>query len=101
MGIISEFREFLNEYKVMGLAIAFIIGAAVTALVKSLVDNIIMPFVGVAVPSGDWQGISLQLGPVALKAGAFLSDLLYFIIVAFAVFLIAKVVLKEGKVAKK
>ncbi|MEI6059002.1 MAG: MscL family protein, partial [archaeon] len=43
MGILSEFREFLKEYKVIGLAVALVIGLASTALVKSIVDNLVMP----------------------------------------------------------
>lgn len=101
MGIISEFKEFLNEYKVVGLAVAFIMGAAVTALVKSLVDSIIMPIVAVVLPSGDWQTAVVELGPVKLAVGAFLAALLNFIIIAFVVFMIAKMVLKEEKVTKK
>jgi large conductance mechanosensitive channel len=101
MGIISEFKEFLNEYKVVGLAVAFIIGAAVTTLVKSLVDNIIMPFVGVVLPEGSWQTATIALGPVTLGVGPFIAELINFIIIALVVFLIAKMVLKEEKVTKK
>jgi large conductance mechanosensitive channel len=101
MGIVSEFKEFLNEYKVVGLAVAFIMGAAVTALVKSLVDSIIMPIVGVVLPSGDWQTAVLEVGPAKLAVGAFLAAFLNFVIIAFVVFMIAKMVLKEEKVTKK
>jgi large conductance mechanosensitive channel len=101
MGIVSEFKEFLAEYKVVGLAVAFIIGAAVTSLVKSLVDNLIMPFVAVVLPNGDWQASVVELGPVQLGIGAFFASLLNFVIIAFVVFMIAKMVLKEEKVAKK
>lgn len=101
VGIISEFLEFLKEYKVVALAIAFIIGAAATALVKSLVDNIIMPFVGVLVPSGDWETATLALGPVILGIGPFVAECINFIIIALVVFLIAKKVMGEEKVEKK
>jgi large conductance mechanosensitive channel len=101
MGIISEFKEFLMEYKVVGLAVAFIMGAAATTLVQSLVNNIIMPIVGVLQPGGNWQTAVLELGPVKLMWGAFLSSMINFVIIAFVVFMIAKLVLKEEKVAKK
>ena len=55
MTLISEFLDFLKEYKVVALAIAFIMGVAATALVKSFVDNLITPFVSVITPSGDWK----------------------------------------------
>ena len=99
--ILSEFKEFLNEYKVIGLAVAFIIGAAATTLVKSLVDNIIMPLITPFIPGGAWQTATLKFGPFVLGWGPFAGALLNFIIIAFAVFLIAKLVLKEEKVTKK
>lgn len=101
MGIVSEFKEFLDEYKVMGLAIAFVIGAAITSLIQSLVNNLIMPIVGALLPSGDWQAATLNMGSVKLGWGAFLGALLDFIIIAFVVFFIAKFVMKEEKVTKK
>ena len=101
MGIIQEFKEFLNEYKVVGLAVAFIMGSAVTALVNSLVANIIMPFVALVLPNGDWQTAVVAFGPLKLGLGAFLAALINFAIIAFVVFMIAKMVLKEEKVAKK
>ncbi len=101
MGLMSEFKDFLNEYKVVGLAVAFIMGAAVTALVNSLVANIVMPFVGLVLPNGDWQGWVLALGPLKLGVGAFIAALINFVIIAFVVFMIAKMALKEEKVSKK
>jgi large conductance mechanosensitive channel len=101
MGLVHEFRDFLNEYKVVGLAVAFIMGAAVTNLVNSLVSNIIMPIVGVALPGGDWQTAVVSLGPVSLGAGAFLASLINFAIIALVVFMIAKTVFKEEKVGKR
>jgi large conductance mechanosensitive channel len=52
MGMMSEFKQFLKEYKVMGLAIAFIMGVAATTLVQSLVNNIIMPLITPFIPGG-------------------------------------------------
>jgi len=101
IGLITEFLEFLKEYKVVALAVAFIMGVAATSLVKSLVDNIIMPFFGVLVPSGDWKAATLALGPVNLGIGPFLAECINFIVVAFVVFMIAKMVMGEEKVEKK
>ncbi len=100
-GLIGEFLEFLKEYKVVALAVAFIMGVAATSLVKSLVDNIIMPFVGVLVPSGDWKAATLNLGPVHLGIGPFAAECINFIVIAFVVFMIAKYVMGEEKVEKK
>ena len=101
VGIIAEFLEFLKEYKVVALAVAFIMGVAATALVKSLVDNIIMPFIGVLVPSGDWKAATLALGSVHLGIGPFFAECINFIVIAFVVFIIAKMVMGEEKVEKK
>ncbi|MFA5745957.1 MAG: MscL family protein [archaeon] len=99
--VFKEFKEFLQEYKVIGLAIAFIIGAAITTLVKSLVDNIIMPIITPFIPGGQWQTATLKLGPIVLNWGAFAGALLNFIIIAFVVFMIAKYMFKEETVTKK
>jgi len=99
--MIAEFLEFLKEYKVIALAIAFIMGVAATGLVKSFVDNLIMPCVSILIPSGDWKEAVLALGPVNLGIGPFAAECINFIIIALVVFLIAKYVMKEEKVEKK
>ena len=101
MGFVQEFRDFLTEYKVIGLAIAFIMGAAITDLVKSLVNNVIMPVLAFFIPGGEWQTAAFSLGPIVISWGAFLAALINFIIIALVVFMIAKMVLKEEKVSKK
>jgi large conductance mechanosensitive channel len=101
MKLIKEFMEFLKEYKVVGLAIAFIIGVAATALVTALVNDIIMPIVTFFIPGGEWRNAVWNLGPIVLKWGDFLGVLINFIIIALIVFLIAKYIFREEKVAKK
>lgn len=100
-GLIKEFLEFLKEYKVVGLAIAFIMGVAATALVKSLVDNIIMPIITAFIPGGEWKLATLNIGPIVISWGAFVGEAINFIIIALVIFLIAKAILKEEKVSKK
>jgi large conductance mechanosensitive channel len=97
----KEFLEFLQEYKVIGLAIAFVMGAACNAVVKSLVDNIIMPMINPLFSDGSWQSSTLDIGSVSLKVGAFMSDLIYFLIIALVIFIVAKKLFKEDKVSKK
>nr|WP_255680115.1 MscL family protein [Methanosarcina sp. DH2] len=101
VGLISEFKEFLYEYKVIPLAIALIMGLAATAFIKSFVDNIVMPIITPFVPGGAWRTATLEIGPIVLGWGPFLGELINFIIVAFVVFIIAKKVMKEEKVTKK
>jgi len=99
--VLKEFSEFIKEYKVIGMAVGIIIGLAATALVKSLVDNIIMPIITAFIPGGAWREAFFTLGPIVIKWGSFLGELINFLIIAFVVFLIAKMVLKEEKVSKK
>ncbi|MGA9189755.1 MAG: MscL family protein [Methanosarcina sp.] len=101
MRLTSEFKDFLYEYKVIPLAIAFIIGIASTALIKSFVDNVIMPIITPFIPGGAWRTATVDLGPIVISWGAFLGELINFIIIAFVVFIIAKKVLKEEKVEKR
>ncbi len=97
----KEFKAFLDEYKVMGLAVAFIIGAALTALVQALVNFIVMPIITPFIPGGAWKEATFNMGPIIISWGAFLAALINFIIIAFVVFLIAKYMFKEEKVGKK
>jgi large conductance mechanosensitive channel len=97
MGLIKEFRDFLKEYKVMALAVAFIMGAAVNSLVQSLVKDIIMPLITPFVPEGGWEVATLIIGPIVIKWGAFLGALINFIIIALVIFIIVKIVQKEEK----
>ena len=99
--LLKEFIEFIEEYKVMGLAIAFIMGIAATGLIKSLVDNVIMPTITPFIPGGAWKTFVLALGPFNWGIGAFVGELLNFAIIAAVVFIIAKKVMKEEKVTKK
>ena len=101
MNLLREFRQFLDEYKIIGLAIAFIIGIAATTLIQSLVNNIVMPVITSFIPGGAWQSATFKLGPIVIGWGAFLGALINFIIIAFVVFIIAKKILKEEKVEKK
>jgi large conductance mechanosensitive channel len=101
VGLIGEFKEFLYEYKVIPLAIALIMGIASTAFIKSFVDNIIMPIITPFIPGGAWRTATIDIGPIVLGWGAFLGELINFIIIAFVVFIIAKKVLNEEKVEKR
>lgn len=98
--MIKDFQEFLKEYKIISLAIAFVIGAASNTLVKSLVDNVIMPLIDPLLGKVPWQEAVFELGPFSIKYGAFLGDLLHFLIIAFVIFLIVKKLLKMESIKK-
>ena len=100
MGFVEEFFEFLTKHKVIGLAIAFIIGAAAAKLVTSLVQDIIMPVISLLIPGGDWRTFTIQIGgtaaePKNLMIGDFAGAVIDFAIIAFVVFVVVKFVVKE------
>lgn len=101
VGMVDEFMDFLKEYKVVGLAVAFIMATAATTLVKSIVDNLVMPVITPFIPGGEWQSAVFSLGPIVIKWGALVSALINFLVLAWVVFVVAKFILKEEKVAKK
>jgi large conductance mechanosensitive channel len=83
--MLKEFRDFLFRGNVIDLAVAFIIAAAFGAVIKSLVDNIITPLVGLlGIP--DMSTWSFQVGSAQVMYGLFLQAIIYFIIVAAALF---------------
>lgn len=97
MGFVDEFMAFLKKHQVVGLAVAFIIGAAAAKLVSALVNDIIMPIIGALTPSGDWRAATLQLGPVKFLIGDFAGAVIDFVIIAFVIFMIVKYAIKEEK----
>lgn len=91
--IIDEFKTFIARGNVLDLAVGVIIGASFQNLVKSLTDNIISPILG-CFSEVDFSEYSLAIGNLDLKYGAFLTDVINFMIMAFVVFLIVKVMNK-------
>lgn len=101
IGMIKEFVQFLKEYKVVSLAVGFVMGAASTNLVNSLVKDILMPVAAPFLAAESWQTATLHIGPVKIVYGSFLAELLNFAILALIVFLIAKKILKMETDSKK
>lgn len=93
--MVGEFRAFLVKQGVLGLAVAVVIGGAVTKLVAAIVADLIMPIVGAAVPSGDWRKAVVEVGNVKFLVGDFAGVLLDFLIVALVVFLMVRKLVKE------
>jgi large conductance mechanosensitive channel len=85
-----EFKTFALKGNVMDLAIGVIIGAAFGKIVTSLVDNILMPIVGAIIGGNNFDKYTLALGDATLRYGAFLSAVLDFVIVAFVLFLVVR-----------
>ena len=88
--MIKEFREFINRGNVMDLAVAVIIGAAFGAIVTSLVNDIIMPLVGILMGGVDFSGLGIQVGSATVLYGNFIQAIINFLIIALALFLVIK-----------
>lgn len=96
-GMWNEFKDFLSTYKVMGLAVAFIMGLYLGALVQALVSDLIMPLIGLALPGlANLATIEIQVANQSFTAGHFLVALITFIIVAFVIFVLVKVTKRWG-----
>ena len=91
--IIDEFKTFIARGNVLDLAVGVIVGASFQNLVKSLTDNIISPILG-CFSEVDFNAYSLKIGNLDLKYGAFITDIINFIIMAFVVFLLVKIMNK-------
>lgn len=99
--MLKEFLEFLKQYGVIGLAIAVIIGGKANELVGSIVNDLLMPLVfQPALRAANVNNIK-ELSYHGILYGKVLGSALDFLIVAFFVFLVAKYLFKEEKVAKK
>ena len=91
-GLWKEFIDFLSKYRVMGLAVAFIIAVYLGGLVLALVKDLLLPLIGLAVPGlADLSTYVVALGSQVFSIGDFLVALITFVIVALVAFLIVKV----------
>lgn len=96
MGVLNEFKEFAMRGNVIDLAVGVIIGAAFAPIVSTLVDNIIMPPIGYVMAGVDFSNLAFKIPtptePVLIKYGIFLNALIKFLITAFAIFLLIKLI---------
>ncbi len=104
----AEFKAFLTKSNALALAVGVIIGAALGNVVKSLVDDIIMPPIGLILGGVDFTGLKIVLKDavggdpateVAIRWGAFVQVTITFVIVAFVVYLITKTLIREPEAA--
>ena len=90
MSLLKDFQKFIMRGNVVDLAVAVILGVAFGKIISSLVDGIIMPLIGVLLGGVDIAAKTAHIGQAVIKWGAFLQSLLDFLIIAFAVFLLIK-----------
>lgn len=95
--MLKEFREFVMRGNVLDLAVAVIIGGAFGKIVGSLVNDILMPLIGLLMGGVDFSRLSITVGEAVIAWGAFLQAVIDFLIIAFVIFLIVKTVNKMKK----
>ena len=88
--MLKEFREFISRGNVIDLAVAVIIGAAFTAIVKSLVDDIIMPLLGIVLGGLDFTTLTVKVGQATIAYGNFIQATINFVLIALVIFLIIR-----------
>jgi large conductance mechanosensitive channel len=93
----KEFGEFIQEYKIISVGVAFVMGQAINELVKSFVSNMFMPLLNPLIPEGTWKTATLNIWLFEFGWGPFISSLLHFSILSFIVFLLVKKLLRIKK----
>lgn len=97
---IEEFKQFLEKYKVIGMAIAFTMGAASKDFVQDVVEGVVMPVITFFIPGGQWETSTLNIGPIVIQWGRVLSGAISFLIMAIVIFVAVKYVIGEDKTKK-
>ena len=87
---ISEFKEFIAKGNVMDMAVGVIIGSAFGKIVTSLVNDILMPIVGILIGGLDFTGLKVQVGTATISYGNFIQNIVDFLIVAACIFAMLK-----------
>jgi large conductance mechanosensitive channel len=88
--MLKEFKSFIMRGNVMDLAVGVIIGGAFGKIVSSLVNDIIMPLIGLLIGGIDFGGLSFTLGSATVTYGVFINNLIDFLIIALVIFLMVK-----------
>ena len=99
--MLTEFKDFAMRGNVIDMAVGVIIGAAFGKIVSSLVDNILMPLIGIVTGGVDLSGLELTIGEAKVGYGLFLQNVIDFIIVAFCIFIMIKTINKLKKPSKE
>ena len=103
---LKEFKTFISRGNVLDLAVGLIIGNAFNTIVKSLVDDIFMPLIGIIIGGVNFTSLSLKIGDAAIKYGVFLQNIINFLATAFCLFIVVKFMnkfneIKEAKEKKE
>ena len=93
-GLFEEFKTFIKRGNVIDLAVGVVIGGAFSTIVTSLVNDIIMPLIGVIIGGYDFTSLSIKVGDSVIKYGLFLQNIINFLIIAFCIFMVVKIMNK-------
>lgn len=103
--MIKEFKEFISRGNVIDLAVGVIIGGAFGKIVSSLVNDVLMPLIGICLGGLDFKGLFLSIGNASISYGVFIQNIVDFLIIAFCIFifikLINKITRRENKKEKE
>jgi len=86
----AEFKEFAIKGNMLDLAVGVVIGGAFNTVVKSIVENIFMPIVGMLMGGYNFSELSITVGEASIQYGAFIQNVINFLITAFCLFLVVK-----------
>ena len=98
---LQEFREFVLRVNVLDLAVGVIIGGAFSKIVSSLVNDVLMPLIGILIGGVDFKNLTLTIGDAKITYGNFIQNVIDFLIIAACIFVIVKVINKIIKPLKK
>jgi large conductance mechanosensitive channel len=90
--LVKEFREFIMRGNVIDLAVAVVMGAAFTAIINSLVNDIVMPLIGLILGGVDFASLSVTVGSASIMYGAFIQAIVNFLLIALVLFFIVRAV---------
>lgn len=99
--VLNDFKKFISRGNVMDLAVGVIIGSAFQKIVSSIVNDILMPIIGAISGGVDFSGLSIQIGKSTIKYGAFIQNIIDFLIVAVCIFTIIKILEKFNRKSEK
>lgn len=92
MSLVSEFKEFAMKGSLMDMAVGIIIGASIGKVIGALVDNILMPIIGTLMGGVDFSSLAIKIGEASIGYGAFIQALIDFLIIAFVIFMILRMI---------
>ena len=92
----NEFKAFLIKQNAIALAVAVVIGGALDRVVKSLVDGLIMPIVGLLLPGTAWERFTVGVGPVVFGIGLVIAAIINFLIIGFVAWRLTKLFIKPA-----